>query len=149
MYALRTISLETGVESNQLLGNSYELIKRTAKPFPEEMENIYGIKIYSSVDKDYPESKYNDTNQGRDITGDLDYDKKYFWVDAKEAWDKGYKFIYAGREIHFLEEETKVVPHEVSQVKALIKKEGDSFIVIKSNDLNYIVTDSGTTYCKL
>lgn len=156
-YSLRTIIPDSGIEKNQILGDSYTIIKNKAENFKDIFAAYFDVQVYSRSDFYGEEGKTiygkgdpNNPYMGRGLTGDLEYDKKFFWVDAADAFEKGFKFIYADGYIHYLESATAVVPNEYSRVKAFISYDDNKApYPIKKGDWNFIVMENGTTYEKL
>lgn len=156
MYSLRTITPDSGVERNQMLGDSYTLIRSKADNFKDIFSAFYGVEVYSRDDYYGSENKPvfaegdpNNPYMGRDITGNMEYDKKFFWMDAAEAYKKGFKFICAGKSVHYLESDGTVAPHDFTLTHVFVSVGEDRVYPIKKYDWNFIVTENGTTYAKL
>lgn len=154
MYTLRTIKVnekENGREKNQYLGDNYQIINSTSAGFKEIFEAFYNVDVYSNyqLEKDYLPNDPKCPFQGRGITGDLEYDKKFFWVDVKEVYKKGYRFYFVEGEVYFLEDENQVVLSEITRTKGFVCIGEDKVYPLLKGDENYIVTESGRTFSNL
>lgn len=150
MYTLRTVK-SNGREYNQVLGDRYQFIRSTSEGFKEIFEAYYNVNVYPTFkeDKVYKSNDPSCPFQGRNLTGDLNYDNKFFWPDVKEAYEKGYRYYFVEGEMHFLEKEDVVAPCEVSGIKGFICVGEDRLFPILRGDENYVMTESGRTFSNL
>ena len=146
MFALRKIT-DAGVELNFRLGGKYTVVhvEHSPKDFVEAFKHYYKdseMTIFFSEQKD--------------ITGDMEYDKKRFWLDVPKAIGEGKSFIMSGTSLYRINGIDEVVgAHQLSdsmegKTYAFVSTEdGSEIYPLFRNQRNYIVGENGKTFSNL
>jgi hypothetical protein len=146
MFALRKITGE-GVELNFRLGGKYTVVR--AETSPENFKREF--TAYYDVNKD---TIFH--SEREDITGDMEYDKKHFWLDFPKVYEDGFKYIFAGTNLYKIDGPDTVLDAKLfddgmeGKTYAFVANEdGSEIYPLFRNQRNYIVGENGKTFSNL